>query len=161
VSQAVPLTYFATGDFNGDGIVDLVGVFNDYGVSSGFNISTGNGNGTFSPSEGVFGTTPMTQFFNSAVVTGDFNGDGNLDVALVVVGSPAASNGLYVFLGNGDGTFQSPVISNTGSFLQNIQFVGGVGDFNRDGKLDLIGISPTQLAFLQGNGDGSFQPPST
>ena len=156
------LTYFASGDFNRDGILDLVGVFNDTGVSSSLDFMMGIGNGTFSQSSGVYGIPPpMTASFDSSVVTGDFNADGNLDVALVVGGPPATSDGVYVFLGNGDGTFQSPVISNTGSFLQNLQFVGGVGDFNRDGKLDLIGISPTQLAFLQGNGDGTFQAPST
>jgi len=39
--------------------------------------------------------------------------------------------------------------------------VAGVGDFNGDGKLDLIGVEGTQLGWLQGNGDGTFQTPST
>jgi len=160
------LAWFATGDFNGDGILDLVGVSNENNTIFGFDIFTGNGNGTFSLFGSGYGfPTPGGEegylFPTSGLVTGDFNGDGNLDVALAVSGEPSANPGVYVFLGNGDGTFQSPVISNTGSFLQNIALAGGVGDFNRDGKLDLIGISGTQLAFLQGNGDGTFQAPST
>jgi len=159
VSDGSDLEFFAAGDFNGDGILDLVGTTGQI-LSFSFNILTGNGNGTFSQ----FGTGysfPPDQYPEQAVAIGDFNGDGKLDVALPVTNGNATNGGVYVFLGNGDGTFRSPVISNTGSFLQNIAFLGGVGDFNRDGKLDLIGISGTQLAFLQGNGDGTFQAPST
>jgi uncharacterized repeat protein (TIGR01451 family) len=47
--------------------------------------------------------------------------------------------------------------------ISNVGAVGieGVGDFNVDGKLDLIGNEGTQLAWFQGNGDGTFQTPST
>jgi FG-GAP-like repeat len=66
-------------------------------------------------------------------------------------------NSIYVFLGNGDGTFQNPVVSNP-----NIPYsLGVVGDCNGDGKLDLIAFSSTAVAFIQGNGDGTFQTPST
>jgi hypothetical protein len=57
----------------------------------------------------------------------------------------------------GDGSFQNALISNVGT----LDLEGGLGDFNGDGKLDLIGVSGTQLAWFQGNGDGTFQTPST
>jgi hypothetical protein len=138
---------FASGDFTGNGKLDLVGIYPSISTApSDFNILLGNGDGTFSTSELLFEIP-----FTNHVVAGDFNSDGKLDVAL------SAGVGVYVFLGNGDGTFQSPLISSVGS----LDTLGGVGDFNQDGKLDLIGVSGTQLAFLQGNGDGTFKTPST
>lgn len=142
---------FNIGDFNGDGILDLPGTPCPVDTQSYYCsliVLLGNGDGTFTQSAysyvfTVFGLPPL--------VTGDFNGDGKLDVAI------AYDGGIYVFLGNGGGTFQNPVISNVGI----VDLEGGVGDFNGDGKLDLIGIEGTQLAWFQGNGDGTFQTPST
>ena len=58
--------------------------------------------GTFQPPT----THPSGQYPNS-VVAGDFNGDGILDLAL-------SSGGLAIFLGNGDGTLQSPISPDAG-----------------------------------------------
>ena len=61
----------------------------------------GNGDGTFrlpTPYE-VGGSTPV------AVAVGDFNGDGNPDLAVVVT----TTNSVAILLGNGDGTFQPAI----------------------------------------------------
>ena len=58
----------------------------------------------------------------------------------------------YVFLGNGDGTFSTPVT------LAGAYTGAGIGDFNRDGLLDLLLINGASINFLAGNGDGTFQP---
>jgi hypothetical protein len=83
-----------------------------------------------------------------AVAVGDFNRDGRLDFAV-------ASNSLEVFLGNGDGTFQSGAsyLMGTGAI-----FVAAA-DFNHDGKLDLAVADLNGLFVLIGNGDGTFQTP--
>ena len=81
-----------------------------------------------------------------AVVVGDFNGDGNLDLAV------SCESFVSVLLGNGNGTFQAHLDSGTGGTAL------AAGDFNGDGKLDLVtsgGTSGT-LAVLLGNGDGTF-----
>jgi hypothetical protein len=59
-----------------------------------------------------------------------------------------------ILLGNGDGTFQSPV-----SLPPNLLPIVA-GDFNGDGKLDLAGLENgyTDLLVMLGNGDGTFRP---
>jgi len=103
------------------------------------------------PKSYVVGTSP------SGMVSGDFNGDGKLDLA---VGN-AGSGNVSVLLGNGDGTFQAAINSPAGTQPSNL----AVGDFNSDGTLDLIvvkqGDTANQVAgsvqLLLGKGDGSFQ----
>jgi hypothetical protein len=96
-----------------------------------------------------------------AVVTGDFNGDGRLDLAV----ANAGDNTVSVLLGNGDGTFQAAGTSSTGLGLGPQLLVAG--DLNRDGRTDLVtgnnynngNGSFGDLSVLLGNGDGTFQPP--
>src|ERR1039457_1365833 len=91
-------TGVAVGDFNGDGIPDLVVVS---ATSKRLTVLRGNGNGTF---------TAGTQHFSagSAPVrpaVAECNGDGQIDVAVVNM----SSNNVSVLLGNGNLTFRSPV----------------------------------------------------
>jgi len=88
---------------------------------------------------------------------GDFNNDGKADL---VVSVPYASS-IDLLLGNGNGTFQSPVPYPVN--LYSGQAV--VADFNRDGKLDVVTsnvlccpASGYAINLLLGKGDGTFQP---
>ena len=83
-----------------------------------------------------------------SVAIGDFNHDGKLDFA-------NAANNLQIFLGNGDGTFQSPTNYLVGTVVYSI----AVGDFNGDKNLDLAAADLGGLYVLMGNGDGTFQSP--
>jgi hypothetical protein len=110
----------------------------------------GTSNAVFFPvteSSASFGMAITPAFPNAtAVAVGDFNNDGNLDVAWV------DEDTLYLSLGNGKGGFQSPISNGTSWGMR--QMVAG--DFNHDGKLDLAGISYGTLVVFLGNGAGNF-----
>ena len=144
----VPLAIYdgmAVGDFNGDGLLDLAVGNSETGTVS---ILLGNGDGTFQAAQNYATGVRASE----SVVAGDFNGDGNLDLALVGVDS-SNHGSVSILLGNGDGTFQPPRYYAVGFPALAI----AVGDFNRDGILDLAASSGSGLAVLLGNGDGTCQ----
>jgi hypothetical protein len=93
--------------------------------------------------------------YPGAVAVGDFNGDGKLDLVTANYGNYGTSD-VSVLLGNGDGTFQ-PARNFTIGTAAVIPSVA-VGDFNGDGKLDIVATNGSGVSVLLGNGDGTFQP---
>ncbi|HEV2289061.1 MAG TPA: FG-GAP-like repeat-containing protein [Candidatus Acidoferrales bacterium] len=85
-----------------------------------------------------------------AVVTADFNGDGNLDMAV----ANFKDNTVSIYLGNGDGTFSSNGTLATG----NGPITLATADFNGDGFVDLAVLNETDntVSIFLGNGDGTF-----
>jgi hypothetical protein len=150
-------TSVAVGDVNGDGVPDLV-VASQCASSTtcgtgAVSVLLGNGDGTFQ-SPIPYSTGTGSSFF---VVTGDFNGDGNLDLAVANQAiQPGANSAIAILLGNGDGTFQAPVSYSTGA--PSAVFLA-VGDFNSDGAADLAVANngADTVSVLLGNGNGSFQ----
>ncbi|MBI1797503.1 MAG: T9SS type A sorting domain-containing protein [Candidatus Eisenbacteria bacterium] len=118
------------GDFNHDGITDLV-VTENSAHTVGVLIGTGAptiGAGSFQPvAHYQAGSAPFD------VAVGDFNGDGADDIA--VANSPG---GTAVLLGLGNGAFNSPTIFNTGNSIG-----VAVGDLDHDGILDLAVTTAT------------------
>jgi cysteine-rich repeat protein len=141
------------GDFNNDNNMDIVAANTNFisnPTPDTVSILLGVGDGTFQAQQtfGV-GTSPFS------VVIGDFNNDGNLDLAT----ANAQSNNLSVLLGNGAGAFSPQITLPVGSFPVAVV----VGDFNNDSNQDLAcsnAFSSTVSVFL-GNGDGSFQAQQT
>lgn len=135
-------TTITVADFNKDGKPDLALTNN---VQSAINILPGNGDGSF----GKLVISPSGVYFPSSVAVGDFNGDGNKDLAI------AFQNVISVLQGKGDGTFINPVMYSTGgSPLSRLS----VADLNSDGKQDLVftAYNSGQVGVLTGKGDGSF-----
>jgi hypothetical protein len=142
-------TSIALGDVNGDGNLDVVTANPGRCCDVGFiSVALGNGDGTFQPF-----STVAPNYWETVVALGDFNGDGILDIA---AGNDVfAANELLIMLGNGDGTFQTPIVYPVGGTGPPNSIA--VGDFNGDGILDLA-VGGSTLAVLLGNGDGTFGP---
>jgi archaellum component FlaF (FlaF/FlaG flagellin family) len=132
----------ATGDLNGDGILDVV-----FSANGSVGIAFGNGNGTFqSP---VYIPLPQN---STSVAVADFNRDGIPDIAAALDNYA----GISIFLGNGDGTFQSPVNYNSGIAVAYLT----AADLNGDGYPDLIGsdINSNSFYVMLNAGNGTFLP---
>ncbi len=142
----------ASGDFNGDGKMDLVIANNGDPTANddgGVSILLGNGDGTFqAPKNVVVVKNPCPTY--ACLATADYNGDGRLDLVLL-----NTNDTLSVFLGNGDGTFQAHADYATGNGPTALR----LGDVNGDHRPDLIVLQAGagSVGILLGNGDGTFQ----
>ncbi len=137
-------TYVLVVDLNLDGKPDLAGVnFNQV------SIMRGDGAGGFgAPVIYAAGTSPRH------LVTGDFNGDGKIDLVVANMNSQNVS----LMLGDGAGAFEAARNFEAGANPAEI----GVGDFNRDGKADLAVTDEgsNSVSILFGNGAAGFSAPS-
>jgi hypothetical protein len=155
----------AVADLNGDGKPDVI-VGQCSGPSFGcypgeVGVLLGNGDGTLQPAVNYSSGADQPM----SVAVADVNGDGKLDVLVSNQGTgdhDLLNGAVGVLLGNGDGTFQPPVLYDAGG----ISTAGlAVADVNADGKLDVVVtdqlgscLTGSKVAVLLGNGDGTFQP---
>ena len=143
--------YVMTADLNHDGKPDVLVTY-VYAKDRNIAVLLGNGDGTLQPA--VYYTAGHWVLWPTI---GDFNGDGFPDLA--VVGRAGGNPAVYVLLGLGDGTFGTAVPYKAGRDAWNVT----TADFNNDGKLDLVITDTTyhHVNILLGNGDGTFQPPTS
>ncbi len=179
-------------DVDGDGVLDLITANEGRGDPGSLSLLRGQDDGSFGEAE------PIAADGVYDVATGDFNGDGHLDLAYTVyrnnedavvvrlgTGGGAFSNELLlpvsgggarlvvasvnpkvdshpdivtsnaILLGNGDGTFQASVAFTAGAYLVE------VGDLDGDGQPDLVAANNNNntLMVRLGHGDGTFGPP--
>ena len=138
--------FVQTADLNGDGILDLI-------ISKEFTpeleIWYGNGNATFALNQVLQINTPSPDF-----ALGDVNGDGSVDI--ITSQSDDTSAQVVVYVNGGHGTFtKGTTIDASVNRIQRF----ATGDFNRDGKLDVLLSSGTALLMYPGKGDGTFGAP--
>lgn len=140
-----------SGDFNGDGRLDLAYVEeSSAGTHDNFLVvAFGQANGQ--PSQVVTDLASCTTVQNP--VAADVNHDGHLDVVLACDQGYTAT-----LLGNGDGTFQAPVLSPSPAHA-GYYFV--LADLNGDGLPDLayLNVSPGGYAVSLNTGGGQFGTP--
>ena len=160
---ASPVSYPTTGvpnsvallDLNGDGKPDMVAT-----NPTGADVFLNNGDGTFHAGTSLAGTTW------TLTAVADFNGDGKPDLAVLSTAAAytgATTSTIEILLSKGNGTFASPI-------TVSVSGPGGTGlfagDFNNDGKPDLI-VGYTDAsgftfisALYPGKGDGTFGSPT-
>ena len=161
------VNYLAAADFNNDGTPDLLAIC-VFGTD--LLVLKGNGDGTFADPV----STPLSQEalvgnflgLTPGLAVADFDGDGNLDIAIVLGNLTSYAANAYLLRGHGDGTFAQPEPIN----------LGGAGlislaaaDFNGDGHPDLAALVSvntgqafsTSVVIALGDGNGSFHPTAT
>lgn len=161
--QSTPVALVAA-DFNGDSTQDaLFAVANRGAGTSTISFAQGNGDGTFEPQ--VDYPVPAGAIYS--LVSTDINGDGKPDI--VMLANPSTSGTttqtvITAMLNNGNGTFKAAQLLDMQANLVGL----AVGDLNGDGKPDLIVStgnqftnSPGNLLIYLGNGDGTFQKPTS
>lgn len=155
LSSTSPIAPIASTDFNGDGIPD-VAILGAVPSGQVLSIFLGKPDGSFAPRVDY----AIQGIEEIGFTVGDFNGDGKVDVIVVcAIGCPTYAS---ILLGNGDGTLQPPIPLNLRGGTA--YSAAASGDFDGDGKQDLLLISPGTpgaLAVFLGNGDGTFQAPFT
>ena len=140
----------ALAEVTGDSNIDIITVLSD-----GMGVFPGNGNLTFGAP--IISTTAPFKFKMA-----DFNGDGLLDVGMIMQQPSFGTDSIGTALGNGNGTFQAVRTQTGSSVFENLRISNDLepGDVNGDGTPDLIvfNYASNDVSAFIGNPDGSLRP---
>jgi hypothetical protein len=142
----------AVGDYNRDGFKDLaIG-----GTQGQVYLLHGVGDGTFVQQPTVTAVVDQSFIPVTDIDAADFNGDAIQDL---VVSVPHNGSRTAILIGNGDGTFRTPLVLTSPQL--NLPQQAAVADYNGDGFQDLaLSLGDGSFGLMQirnGNGDGTFQ----
>ena len=153
VTYPTPINLTATAGSEGLGVPTGTVSFQDNGIQVGNGtLATVNGSSGLMSVGTIDSVTGQTV---TDVVTGDFNKDGNQDLAVLEIGPGVAT--LLISLGNGDGTFQAPTVYSSATYGVDPNAVAmATADFNGDGYTDLAVVSSDgAVAILLAAGDAA------
>ena len=140
----------ALAEVTGDSNIDIITALSD-----GMGVFPGNGNLTFGAP--IISTTAPFKFKMA-----DFNGDGLLDVGMIMQQDSFGTDSIGTALGNGNGTFQAVRTQTGSSVLENLRISNDLepGDVNGDGTPDLIvfNYASNDVSVFIVNPDGSLRP---
>jgi len=137
-------------DVTGDGNIDIITA-----LSSGMGVLPGNGNLTFGVP--IISTSAPFKFKMA-----DFNGDGLLDLGMIMQQNSFGTDLIGTALGNGNGTFQAVRTQTGSSVFENLRISNDLepGDVNGDGRPDLVvfNYASNDVSVFIVNPDGSLRP---
>jgi len=152
IPTSTDVTELASADINNDGKLDIVYI-DGSAPQFALHVLLGNGGGTFTHGQDI----SLPAGVCCALTIADVTGDGKPD--LILAGNTSTTAILAVLPGNGDGTFQPPVLTSfvPPGFTGFLHFVDrAVGDINGDGKMDVVLFAGANIFLLLGNNSASF-----
>ncbi len=142
-------------DLNGDGKPDLVFATAISSPPYDFHTAINNGDGTFGPRQ----TWSMNACGWNDIEAVDLDNDGDRDVVITEwLGCQNVANSarrIFISKNNGSGVFSAPLIKVVNPFPGSI----AAGDFNEDGKVDLVTGQSPGIDLHLGTGTGDLLPP--
>lgn len=144
----------ALGDYDNDGDLDIAttGAFEvvDDWETRGF-LFINNGDGTFVE------TDAWDDGWYCSLAWGDYDNDGDLDMAAGTYEPPTGQIDNDLFINNGDGTFTQELgVFGSGTSSSDRSYALAWGDYDNDGNLDVYVTHPSNDCLYINNGDYTF-----
>ena len=152
VNENVPTSYLDPAvlvDINGDNLLDWLYSATPSDTSE-LRYRLQNADGSFSSSSTILRSSPANGFNGSSRMTGDFNGDGKIDILYVTTINNAVKYVMIKNLGGGNFEVGTPVAE------PNLHENPVVRDFNNDGKADILSVMSGGIIIFFGQSNGTF-----